>query len=212
MTILSARFGNIAKYRGENSAGILDSMGFIGSFFGILVLCSIETVAALNLSDHLGGWYKYLKASGLKSSLIVGQKYADTAVLSLLTGVAGNLFLGLLTGRKNADIGLMCVAMGLMLIYLEYNIMLGFATKGKRSDLMMILPILFIFATGIAFFGFSAGHKDFVKMLMDKIMRFMENRPLLYAVTLFAVVLFSVLNYFLSVYFFDREIMIKRKE
>jgi len=40
----------------------------------------------------------------------------------------------------------------------------------------------------------------------------MENRPLLYAVTLFAVVLFSVLNYFLSVYFFDREIKIKRKE
>lgn len=215
MTILSARFGNIAKYRGEDSAGILDSMGFIGSFFGILVLCSVETVAALNLSDHLGGWYKYLKASGLKSSLIVGQKYADTAVLSilsLLTGVAGNLFLGLLTGRKNADIGLMCVAMGLMLIYLEYNIMLGFATKGKRSDLMMILPILFIIAAGFAIFGYGAGHKDFGKMLMDKIMRFMENRPLLYAVTLFAVVLFSVLNYFLSVYFFDREIKIKRKE
>ncbi|MCR5249267.1 MAG: ABC-2 transporter permease [Lachnospiraceae bacterium] len=215
MVILSARFGNIAKYRGEGAAALLDSLESLGLFAGILVLCSIETVGSLNLSDHLSGWYQYLKASGMKSSRIVGQKYIDVAILlviSWLTGLLANALIGLLAGREAADVGLMSVVMGLMLIYLEYNILLGFATKGKRSDLMMILPILFILAAEIAFFGYGAGHKDFGKMLMDKIMRFMENRPLLYAVTLFAVVLFSVLNYSLSVYFFDREIKIKRKE
>ena len=215
MTILSARFGNIAKYRGEDSAKILDAIALLGPFLGILAICSIETVASLNKSDHLSGWYKYLKASGLRSSLIVGQKYIDVIVIfviSWLIGVSGNLFLGALAGRKSADIGLMCVAMGVTLIYLEYNIMLGFVTKGKRNDLLMILPLILI--TGIVFivFGFAFGHKDFLDVLVEKIKGFIADRPLLYGVTLAAVVFFSILNYLLSLHFFNKEKRIKLKE
>ena len=215
LTILSARFGNIAKYRGEDTIGILDSLESIGLFAGILILCSIETVSSLNLSDHLSGWYKYLKASGMKSSFIVGQKYVEVAILlvvSWLTGLMANRLLGLLAGRESADIGLMSVVMGVMLIYLEYNMMLGFATKGKRSDWLMIIPPAAVMAIGFIIFGYAAGHKGFMDTLEEKIKLFIENRPLLYTVTLIAVVLFSALNYFLSVYFFDKEKMIKRKE
>ena len=215
MVILSARFGNIAKYSGGDSAELLDAIVVLGPFWGILALCSIETVASLNLSDHLSGWYKYLKASGLRSSLIVGQKYIDVIVIfviSGLIGVSGNLFLGALSGRKSADIGLMCVAMGVMLIYLEYNIMIGFATKGKRSDLLMTLPMLVIVGISIPWSVYAIGHKEVVERLVEKIKLFIGNRSLLCIAAFVTVVLFSVLNYLLSVYFFDKEKKIKRKE
>ena len=215
LTILSARFGNIAKYRGSDTIGILDSLESIGLFAGILILCSVETVSSLNMSDHLSGWYKYLKASGMKSSFIVGQKYIEVAILlviSWLTGLSANRLLALLAGRESADIGLMSVVMGVMLIYLEYNMMLGFATKGKRNDWLMIIPPAAVMGIGFIIFGYAAGHKGFMDMLEEKIKLFIENRPLLYTVTLIAVILFSALNYFLSVYFFDKEKMIKRKE
>ena len=215
MTILSARFGNIAKYRGEDSAKILDAIALLGPFLGILAICSIETVASLNKSDHLSGWYKYLKASGLRSSLIVGQKYIDVIVIfviSWLIGVSGNLFLGALAGRKSADIGLMCVAMGVTLIYLEYNIMIGFATKGKRSDLLMALPMLVIMGISIPWSVYAGGHKEFTEQLIEKAKLIIGNRSLLCIAAFVTVVLFSVLNYLLSVYFFDKEKKIKRKE
>ncbi len=215
MVILSARFGNIAKYSGGSAESVLDSLEYIGLFAGILLLCSIETVSSLNISDHLGGWYNYLKASGMKSSRIVGQKYLDVALLlciSWLSGLVTNAFLGLLAGRAAADMGLMSVVMGVMLIYLEYNIMLGFVTKGKRNDLLMILPLILI--TGIVFivFGFAFGHKDFLDILIEKIKNFIADRPLLYGITLAAVVFFSILNYLLSLHFFNKEKRIKLKE
>ena len=215
LTILSARFGNIAKYRSDATTDILDSLGSIGLFAGILILCSAETVSSLNLSDHLSGWYKYLKASGMRSSFIVGQKYIEIAlllVISWLIGLSANRLLGLLAGRESADIGLMGVVMGVVFIYLEYNVMLGFATKGKRNDLLQLIPWLTVMLIWFIMIGIASCREGFMDMLVEKIKLFIENRPLLYTVTLIAVILFSVLNYFLSVYFFDKEKMIKREE
>ena len=151
MVLLSCSFGNMAKY-GEPEE-IMEIRNAVAAYLPVM-LYSIALVAGVDaipnqiFADHLCGWHKFIRSSGVKARDYVGAKYASILLLFaaatlLMTIVCPVLFL--LSGSGKINLTGLIIVLDAVLFFTDYNLPLFIWAKSREKALFWsTLPILVI--------------------------------------------------------------------
>ncbi len=218
MAVLSAKYGNIAKYSFDN--GLINDVLQVSTAFGIvagvIIGTAVEHIYNLINKDYNCGWHHYLLSSGIKPEVLVGEKYLMVVIIDiicLLTGIGGCQFLKTISGAGEGLIfkGALASHEGglilawftsILLIIGSYFSTLEYAYKGKnnqKTDFVKILPIIAAIVIGMIIFIILERDEEASKRMLMELFDKMQNVTVLYIVPIVTSLVVTVICYLISV-------------
>ena len=150
LVLLSGRFGNLARYcEPDEVKMMLDSISAYLPLmiYSIFMLAGIDAIPNQIFTDHLCGWHKFIKSSGVKAKDYVGAKYAAILILlaasTLLMLILAPVFLLLSGAAPQMKLSGLILVMDFVVFFIDFNLPLFlWAKKREKALFWSVLPIL----------------------------------------------------------------------
>ncbi len=149
LVLLSCRFGNLARYNEPDV--VKETLDTVSTYlpvmiYSILMVVGIDAIPNQIFTDHICGWHKFIKSSGVKAKDYVGAKYAAILILfgasTLLMLIIYPVFF-LLCGTAQINLSWMIIALDFVVFFTDFNLPLFlWAKKREKALLWSVVPIL----------------------------------------------------------------------
>lgn len=222
--ILSAKYGNIAKYATDKQTPIdvMQASLYFGLIGGCIVTTGVEHIFSLIKKDYEIHWHDYLSVSGKKSEVIVGAKYLIITMLFLLglgIGLLGLRLMQVISGVESTDIlhsglgrhegPLILILMSVMLLLVgNESVLMQYIYKGKESkkaDAITAFIIFVLVVASMALFFLLELNENAMKYVLNLLKYLSHHVAILYVIPLVLAVLMTLICYLISVRIVKKE-------
>ena len=219
--VMSAKFGNIAKYDTGNNLKpeIMNISVYFAVVAGIFIVSIEEEAITIVHKDYISGWHNYLKGSGMKPELIVGEKYlliTCTSVIGVLLGTAGYYVMYFISGggevgQKLGISGGLLIMVGetiLLTTIAEYFLLIEYLSKGHNSrkvDYIKALGVIVLMLIVMLVCFITLNNQGIIEDLLGFYKLLLARVDLSCLISALYVAMITVICYLLSVRIVKKE-------
>ena len=150
LVLLSGRFGNLARYCEPDE--LKEMLSYASTYlpimiYSILMVAGVDAIPNQIFTDHLCGWHKFIKSSGVKAKDYVGAKYLAILILlaasTLLMLILYPVFLLLSGAAPKMNLSGLILVLDFVVFFTDFNLPLFlWAKKREKALFWSVVPIL----------------------------------------------------------------------
>ena len=216
--ILSAKYGNIAKYSFDNLVpeDVMRAALYFAIVAGLMLSSGVEHITGIVNKDYKSGWHQYLVTTGIRPEIEVGVKYLITFaifVIGVLVGVFGFSLMAAVSGINDTNIlsdslgkseGFLILVLSALFLLMagNYFTMIEYLYKGKNSkkaDMIRGIPVVIIISLAMGIFLYLGAMEEKLKEVIEVAKTLGHHTGLTSLVSILFGIIFTFGCYMISV-------------